>query len=283
LLHLYRHSSDGLRAECGVAENEVASHYGSTELGRELLSALDRAFGDSLDAAALRSVDQFHLGGYLATEALLDRLELRADAEVLDVGCGIGGVAREIASRFSCSVTAIDLTPSFVEAARQLSDRVGVDPEIEFETGDALEMPYEDGRFDAVVVVHVGMNIRDKASLIAELHRVAKPGATVVIYDIVRLTTAPLGYPLPWATSESMDFVEPQDAYIEALSRSGLVLASSIDRSELVFDAIERMAANPAPVNLANLMGSAWPTMFGNLVAALRDRTLAPVEMAVLT
>jgi SAM-dependent methyltransferase len=179
-------------------------------------------------------------------------------------------------------VTAIDFTPSFVEVARLLSDRVGVGAEIRFEIGDALEMSYEDGRFDAVVVVHVGMNIRDKAALVAELRRVAKPGATIVVYDIVRLSAAPLSYPLPWATSESMDFVEHQDAYVDALSTSGLALTSSIDRSSLVFDAIERVATDPAPVNLANLMGSAWPTMFGNLVAALRDRTLAPVEMTVV-
>ena len=262
-----------------MVSSEVTSHYGSSDLGRELLAALDRAFGDSLDAAALRAVDQFHLGGYLATAALLDGLDLHAGAEVLDVGCGIGGVAREIVTRFSCSVTAIDLTPSFVDAARLLSDRVGVGSEITFEVGDALEMPYEDRRFDAVVVVHVGMNIRDKASLVAELGRVVKPGATIVIYDIVRLTPAPLSYPLPWATSESMDFVEGLDAYTEAVSGSGLALAGSIDRTELVFDAIERTAANPTPVNLANLMGSAWPTMFGNLVSALRDGTLAPVEL----
>lgn len=265
-----------------MARNEISAHYGSDDLGSELLSALDRAFGDSLDAVALRSVDQFHLGGHAATEALLDRLDVRADAEVLDVGCGIGGVAREIASRFSCSVTAIDLTPSFVEAARRLSERVGVGTEITFDVGDALAMPYAGGTFDVVVVVHVGMNIEDKAAFIAELHRVAKPGATLVIYDIVRLTAAPLSYPLPWATSEGMDFAAPQSAYIEALSRSGLSLRSSIDRSQLVFDTIERTAANPAPVNLANVMGSGWPTMFGNLVAALRDRTVAPLEMTIV-
>jgi hypothetical protein len=80
-----------------------------------------------------------------------------------------------------------------------------------------------------------------------------------------------------------MDSVERQDAYEEAMHRSDLVLQRSVDRSELVLDAIDRTAANPAPVNLANLMGSAWPTMFGNLVAALREGTLAPVEMTVVT
>jgi 2-polyprenyl-3-methyl-5-hydroxy-6-metoxy-1,4-benzoquinol methylase len=215
-----------------VERTDVASHYGSPNLGRELVSALERAFGDSVHAAALRGVDQFHLGGYLATEALLDALGLGPEAEVLDVGCGIGGVAREIQSRFSCSVTAIDLTSAFVEAARVLSDRVGVGAGVNFEIGDALDLPHADGRFDAVVVVHVGMNIQDKASLLAG---------------------------------------------------SDLVLQRSVDHSELVLDAVDRMAANPAPVNLANLMGSAWPTMFGNLVSALREGTLAPVEMTVVT
>jgi ubiquinone/menaquinone biosynthesis C-methylase UbiE len=266
-----------------VAANEVISHYGSRDLTRELLTALEAAFGKSFHAAALRGVDQFHLGGYVATEALLDRLDLAPDAEVLDVGCGIGGVARAIADRFACSVTAIDLTPSFVDAAKALSDRVGAGAAITFETGDALAMPYDDGRFDAVVLVHVGMNIRDKVSLVAELNRVAKRGATIVIYDIVRLTADPVTYPLPWASSESIDFVEPQDSYVAALAEAGLVLARSVDRSQLVFDAIGRAAAAPAPVNLANLMGSDWPTMFANLVAALRAGTVAPVEMTVVT
>lgn len=265
-----------------VIEKQVTSHYGSAELGQRLLLDLERAFGDSLDATALRGVDQFHLGGHLATAALLDGLDLRSDADVLDVGCGIGGVARDIRSRFSCAVTAIDLTPSFVSAAKALSDRVGMGAEIQFDTGDALDMPYENERFDAVVVVHVGMNIPDKARLVAELRRVTKPGAIIVIYDIVRLTDAALNYPLPWAASESMDFVDFQEAYVEALSESGSALAGSIDRSSLVFDAIERAAADPAPVNLANLMGDGWSIMFGNLVAALRDRTLAPVEMTVV-
>ena len=98
-----------------------------------------------------------------------------------------------------------------------LSERVGLGAGVHFEIGDALDLQCADERFDAVVVVHVGMNIPDKASLVAELHRVAKPGAVVVIYDIVRLTEAPLTYPMPWATSQSMDFVARQDAYEDAM------------------------------------------------------------------
>lgn len=258
---------------------DVRSHYGSPALGHELLSALEAAFGDSLDAAALRGVDQFHLGGHRATEALLDGLHLTSDDHVLDVGCGIGGVARDLRSRFGCTVTAVDLTPEFVDAARLLSGRVGADDGITFEVGDALDLACADGTFAAAVVVHVGMNIPDKAAMLAELHRVCRPGATVAVYDIMRRTDAPLAYPLPWTTDETTDCVESEDTYRSAMAAAGLELVSSADRTELVLEVIGQAASNPAPVNLAHLMGSAWPTMFGNLVTALRDGTVAPVEL----
>lgn len=258
---------------------EVADHYGSAGLGDRLLSTLEEVFGDSLDSAALRGVDQFHLGGHRATAALLEALDLSSHSEVIDVGCGIGGVARDLRSTFGCTVTAVDLTPEFVDAAKQLSRRVDAVSGITFEVADALDLPYPDGRFDAAVVVHVGMNIGDKASMAAELRRVCRDGASVVIYDIVRRTSAPLTYPVPWASDATIDFAATEAAYRSALAAANLDLQGSIDRTDLVLDVIERSAADPAPVNLAHLMGQEWPTMFGNLVAALREGTLAPVQI----
>lgn len=257
----------------------VTSHYGSDALGERLLGALDVAFGGSLDATSLRGVDQFHLGGHRATEAMLDSLDLGSTDHVLDVGCGIGGVARDLHARFGSAVTAIDLTPEFIDAARALSEKVGAGDGITFEVGDALDMPYPDRHFSGAVVVHVGMNIASKEQLFAELHRVVGPAAPVVVYDIVRRTDAPLSYPLPWASSAAIDFVDHQGAYEDAIRSAGLTLGGSVDRSDLVADAIERAAADPPRVSLADLMGSGWPTMFGNLVSALEAGTLAPVQM----
>lgn len=262
-----------------MGSTEVVEHYGSAGLGHQLLAALEEAFGDSLDASALRGVDQFHLGGHRSTEAMLDGLDLSPDAVVLDVGCGIGGVARDLRARFGCSVAAIDITPEFIEAAQLLSDRVGASSGIDFAVGDALDLPHRANHFDAAVVVHVGMNIPDKTALVAELCRVTKSEAPIVIYDIVRRTDAPLTYPLPWASDESTDFVAGQDTYAAAMAASELGIESAVDRTPLVFEAIEQATAHPAPVNLAHLMGSEWPTMFGNLVAALREGTVAPVQM----
>ena len=263
--------------------HERSAHYGREELADELLAVLEHAFGVDLNEADLRGVDQFHLGGHVAIEALLDGLTLDGGATVLDVGCGIGGVARAIASRFRCAVTAIDLTPEYVRAARALSDRVGAGTGISFEVADALSIPYPDDGFNASIVVHVGMNISDKAALVDELHRVTKPGGYLAIYDIVRLTDAPLTYPLPWTADVATDHIDHADTYVAALAASGLTIQHQIDRTTLVLEAIQRNASDPPPVNLGHLMGPEWPTMFGNLRAALNAGVVAPVEIVAHT
>lgn len=258
---------------------DITSHYGSVGLTARLLAALDAAFGDAVDAASLRGLDQFHLGGHRATELVLDALDLGQDDVVLDVGCGIGGVARELRARFGCTVVGVDMTPPYIEAATRLGDRVGAGRGITYEVADALALPFPADRFDAVLVVHVGMNIADKASLFRELRRVARPAAPIVVYDIVRRSDAPLDHPLPWAAAPAMNHIEEERAYIAAMAEAGVAFRGSADRTRVVLEVIAHAAAAPAPVSLGDLMGDGWPTMFANLVGALRAGVVAPVQM----
>src|SRR4249919_2974885 len=82
---------------------------------------------DHLDVDELAATDQFHGGGRavtirLAEQAGLDRLGSHGSApRVLDVGGGLGGPARTLAAHFGCEVTALDVTPSYVEVARVLT------------------------------------------------------------------------------------------------------------------------------------------------------------------
>ena len=94
-----------------------------------LLAALQRAGKniEQLTYADLALVDEFHIGGRPATRALGDQIDLPAGARVLDVGCGIGGPARFFAAERGWKVEGIDLTAEYVEVAKALSQRVGVD------------------------------------------------------------------------------------------------------------------------------------------------------------
>ena len=72
---------------------------------------------------ALDNLDQFHIGGADAVGLLIGSLALAEGDRVLDIGSGFGGPARQIARRTGNRVTGIDITPAYVDAARDLTAR----------------------------------------------------------------------------------------------------------------------------------------------------------------
>jgi len=98
---------------------------------------------------------------------------------VLDVGCGVGTTAIEIARRCDASVVAADIAPLMLERAGANVRDAGVADRVTVEVGDILELPYPDASFDVVIAEAVTMFVdREKAA--AELARVTKPGGRVL-------------------------------------------------------------------------------------------------------
>src|SRR5260370_29795525 len=97
----------------------VGRHYGTGELAHPIRQALQSAHGDThpLNAAELAPIDQCHVGGLAATKEMAEALGLRAGATVLDIGCGLGGSARFLASDYRRFVTGIDLNDTFMGVA----------------------------------------------------------------------------------------------------------------------------------------------------------------------
>jgi len=264
-----------------LSVDELTAHYGRSTLIAELEAALTAAEPevDSRSPDVLAGFDEFHLGGRLATQALIDSLGLQAGDAVLDVGCGVGGAARVIAATAGCSVIGIDLTPEFVETARWLSDRVGMAEQTDFRVASALALPFEGDAFEAVTMLHVGMNIADKEALLVELARVLAPGGRVGIYDIMRAGEGDLEFPLPWSAGPETSFLSSPDHYIDAISAAGLTVVSSDDRRPLVLDAIGVVRESPPLVDLSHLMGDDWPRMQANMIRAFRAGTVSPFQI----
>ena len=110
----------------------------------------------------LGPVDEFHIGGRLATESFLAQLNFSEQKHVLDVGCGLGGASRFVASKYNNKVTGIDLAQEYIDTGNALSSWVNMDKQITLYQGSALYMPFEDEMFDGGYMMHVGMNIEDK-------------------------------------------------------------------------------------------------------------------------
>ena len=145
--------------------DRVASHYGEhLELTGAIAEKL-RSAGKNLNdltTADLGVVDEFHIRGRKATLELGAAMNLTSRSYVLDIGSGLGGPARTLAETYGCRVAGIDLTKAFCDAATAMSGWVGLESRVSFEQGDATQLPFEDGTFDAAMTIHVAMNIAAK-------------------------------------------------------------------------------------------------------------------------
>ena len=163
-----------------------------------------------------------------------ERLQIGADTRLIDIGCGAGGPARAVAARYGCRVTGIDLTDDFIKTGGRLSEACGLQGSVFLHHGSALDMPFDDSAFDRAMMLHVGMNIADKAALM-QTARVLEPGGLFCVYDMMRVRQGTLTFPLPWASDASVrSAAGPRGAdlmswetrqYIDAAAQAGLVLA----------------------------------------------------------
>lgn len=271
-------------------EQRIASHYEIEGLGSRILGALAASGAnlDELSAADLEPLDEFHIGGAAATAELLDRIEIFPGQDVLDIGSGIGGPARFVANRTGARVTGIDLTPGYVSLAADLSRMTGLGGLTRFVVGSALRMPFDDDSFDCAMILHVGMNLPDKAALMSEAARVLRGGSTFAVYDVMRLGDGAPTFPLPWASSAETSFVATPDDYRDAAAAAGFTVVAERPRGAFAVEFFARARAAAAaakaagaapPAGIGLVMGADAPLKIANLTAALEAGTLAPVEM----
>ncbi|MEM9062734.1 MAG: class I SAM-dependent methyltransferase [Pseudomonadota bacterium] len=266
-------------------EDRVSSHYTTDNLLDRIKQALVAAGVDPSQPTPsdLKPVDEFHTGGLEATEALLSQLDITSQTRVLDIGCGLGGTARLIADRYGASVTAFDLTSDYVTTARALTAMVGL--EADFRTGSALDMPVEAASADLATMFHVGMNIEDKARLMAEAARVLAPGGTFALFDVMRVGEGELTFPFPWAEEAGFSFVDTPETYRNAASATGLALSQERERGAFALDFFDRVFAviqangGPPPIGIHLLMRETAGQKIQNYVAAVKAGLIAPVEM----
>jgi ubiquinone/menaquinone biosynthesis C-methylase UbiE len=204
----------------------VDNYYGIGNIFEKIKTGL-RSAGkdiDSLTVDDLLPIDEFHTRGRKATREIAELSNIKASDLVLDVGCGLGGTARYLAQQYKCSVMGIDLTREYISVGTKLTVLVNLDDRVKLRHGSALDIPYEDERFDTVWTQHVQMNVADKKRFYSEIGRVLKPGGCFLFHDVFRKGEKSAFYPTPWAEEESMSVLATETEVQVILAEVGLAV-----------------------------------------------------------
>jgi len=265
----------------------VTNHYHHGSLLKEITEAVTKLgkSNQTLTIEDLAPVDEFHIGGRVATEHLLQQLQFTAQHHILDAGCGLGGASRFIASTCQSRVSGIDLTGEYIEVGNQLCQWLGLNDAVDLQQGNILELPFDNDSFDGAIMLHVGMNIEDKVSLFSEIRRVLRPGAQLGVYDVMRIKAGKLAYPVPWATQNSTCKLATADEYRATLESTGFELTHEADRSEFAQTFFEMLRAKtagkngPPPLSLHTLMQESTAAKIKNMIDNIGAGRISPIEM----
>ena len=265
-------------------EQSVRSHYARPDLTRAILDGVRRSgvADETLTPVLLAPVDEFHTAGRATTLKALAMTPIEAGMHVLDAGCGIGGTARHLAAERGCQVTGIDLTPEFIETARQLTKRMGLQHLCRFDQGSVTALPYATASFDAAVSFHVAMNVKHRQSFYQELARVLRPGAPLCLFDVLKGPGAGMRYPVPWAETPVTSFLKSREQTLALLAGAGFSLVAEDNLRRFAIDYFRQVFAQSAeapPLGLHLLTGANSAEKFRNYAAALDAHQIEPVIM----
>ena len=258
----------------------VTKHYaGDGGLGDRIyarLRSLGFEEGNPLSPKDTAAVDQFHVGGFEATEKLAELLSPSQGSYVLDVGSGLGGASRYLAANYGCRVVGIDITEEYCGVASKLAKHIGLQDLVEYRVGDVRNLPFSDESFDVVWTQRVSMNIAEKPQLYAGIFRVLKAGGRFAAHDVFQGASGPILFPVPWARTASISYLQTSDAMRKTIEDAGFSLMVWNDVTESALQFLDGMIARGRngelpPLGLDLLLGPEFPEMVRNFRQNLNE------------
>jgi len=205
--------------------------YDQAERIHNELRALGIADDAALSVDDLTPFDQYHYHGTQAVEETIAALCPGPESRLLEVGSGIGGPARYLASRTGCHVTALELQPDLHAIGTQLSARCSLSSRVNHRQGDILDSPFDNAGFDALVSFLVFLHIEDRERLFASCRRSLKKDGLIFIEDFSKRAEPS---PEQWADLRrkvQCPYLPTPQAYREQLVEAGFKPLSFIDMS----------------------------------------------------
>ncbi|KAB2577106.1 Methyltransferase type 11 [Lasiodiplodia theobromae] len=148
---------------------------------------------------------------------------LRDNMNVLDVGCGVGGPAREICKFSGANITGLNNNDYQIDRATWYAQKEGLADKLKFVKGDFMQMSFADNTFDAVYAIEATVHAPSLEGIYSEIFRVLKPGGVFGVYE--------------WLMTDKYDNDNPHHREI----RLGIELGDGISNMEKIEVALEAM------------------------------------------
>jgi len=153
------------------------------------------------------------------------KMNVQENQRVLDVGCGVGGPAREIVKFSGVNVVGLNNNDYQIERATNYAQKEGLSHKLSFTKGDFMQMSFPDNSFDAVYAIEATVHAPSLEGIYSEIYRVLKPGGVFGVYE--------------WLMTDKYDNDNPRHREI----RLGIEQGDGISNMEKIDVALKAMKA----------------------------------------
>ncbi len=163
----------------------------------------------------------------------------------------------------------------------------GLSDRATFIRADALDLPFDDGSFDAVISQNLSMNVPNKEALFASVHRVLRRGGRFSTADHTQGPGGAPVYPVGWASTPAISFLITPESMRRGLQDAGFRVLQWLDGSaEILSLAAAKPSVGPdgnrPPLGLNIVLGNDYPERQANLWRNLQEDRLVYVTALVV-
>lgn len=209
-------------------------------------------------------------------------LQLKPGMHVLDLGCGVGGPAREIARFSGCHVTGVNMNDYQLQRFAELTHQAGLERLVDCRKSDFAQLPFPDNSIDAVYQIEAFCHAGDLTKVFREVMRVLKPGGLFAGYDWVMTDKFDDKNPAHMASKRGimegngLPDIRTKDQMLKCVRDSGMELldARDVDDGSSDFPWYNTLASTFSVRGFTYSAVGRWTT--GQLVRVLEAIRLAP-------